>query len=220
MIEARIRARRDDPKALVVDHVDHANRVHPIESTARGAVRLEPLRYTGNLASGAEGCGLTDNALGDAYAILGVDPGSGDEEIAAAYRALARQHHPDVAGEAGTARMIRINVAFERIRTAGQRLEYDREQHATGGQRTGWVAEYDGTGGAGSAPGRPSGTVLDFGRHKGWSIGEIARVDPGYLVWLEERREGRPFLDEIDRTLRAVGFRRASDPQPNLGGRR
>ena len=61
----------------------------------------------------------------------------------------------------------------------------------------------DGTGGAGRPPGRPSGSVLDFGRHIGWSIGEIARVDPGYLVWLEERREGRPYLDEIDATLRA-----------------
>jgi hypothetical protein len=133
---------------------------------------------------------------------------------------LARQHHPDIAGDAGTARMIRVNVAFERIRTAEQRLEYNREQHIVGGNRTSWVAEYDGTGGAGPAPGRPSGTVLAFGRHKGWSIGEVARVDPGYLVWLEERREGRPHLDEIDRTLRTVGFRRISDPQPDLRGRR
>ena len=39
----------------------------------------------------------------------------------------------------------------------------------------------DGTGGAGRPPGRPSGSVLTFGRHLGWSIGEIARVDPGYL---------------------------------------
>ena len=37
----------------------------------------------------------------------------------------------------------------------------------------------DGTGAAGRPPGRPSGSVLDFGRHVGWSIGEIARVDPG-----------------------------------------
>jgi curved DNA-binding protein CbpA len=172
------------------------------------------------MTSGVEGCGLTDNALGDAYAILGVDPTSSDDEIVTAYRALARQHHPDIAGEAGTARMIRVNVAFEHIRTADRRLTYNREQGIVGGNRTTWVAEFDGTGGAGPAPGRPSGTVLDFGRHKGWSIGEIARIDPGYLVWLEERREGRPFLDEIDRILRAVGFRRAADPQPDMRSRR
>jgi hypothetical protein len=116
--------------------------------------------------------------------------------------------------------MIRLNAAFGRIRTADLRAEYDREQGANGTHRSAWAPEYDGTGGAGPAPGRPSGSVLDFGRHIGWSIGEIARVDPGYLLWLEERREGRPYLDEIDRTLRATGFRRASDTQPDPGNRR
>lgn len=69
------------------------------------------------------------------------------------------------------------------------------------------MPDYDGTGGAGPAPGRPSGSRLAFGRHLGWSIGEIARVDPGYLEWLEDRPEGRRYLEEIDRTLREVGFR-------------
>ena len=67
--------------------------------------------------------------------------------------------------------------------------------------------ESDGTGAAGPPPGRPSGSVLGFGRHLGWTIGEIARTDPGYLVWLEERRDGRPYVAEIDQTLRAVGYR-------------
>ena len=37
----------------------------------------------------------------------------------------------------------------------------------------------------------------------GWSIGEIARVDPGYLAWLQPRREGEPYREEIDRLLAA-----------------
>jgi hypothetical protein len=49
--------------------------------------------------------------------------------------------------------------------------------------------------------------VLDFGRHRGWSIGEIARVDPGFLAWLEERREGVPYLAEIDAVLKRIGHR-------------
>ena len=167
-----------------------------------------------------EGRRLPDSALGDAYAILGVDPDSDDEAIASAYRLLARIHHPDVAGEAGASRMIRVNAAFERIRTADLRAEYDREQEAAGARRPRWAAEYDGTGGAGPAPGRPSGTVLTFGRHAGWSIGEIARVDPGYLVWLEDRREGGPYLDEIDRILRETGYRRQTDPRPEHHSRR
>ena len=68
-------------------------------------------------------------------------------------------------------------------------------------RRTSRTRDRDGTGGAGPAPGRPSGSVLDFGRHIGWSMGEIARVDPGYLAWLSERREGRPYLDEIEAIL-------------------
>jgi hypothetical protein len=115
--------------------------------------------------------------------------------------------------------MMRVNAAFERIRTAALRAEYDSEQAALGVRRPSWAPAYDGTGGAGPAPGRPSGTVLEFGRHIGWSIGEIARVDPGYLVWLEDHRDGRPYRDEIDRTLRAVGFRREGDSRPDPGRR-
>jgi hypothetical protein len=49
--------------------------------------------------------------------------------------------------------------------------------------------------------------VLPFGRHVGWSIGEIARVDPGYLAWLEARPEGKPYIAEIDALLHRTGFR-------------
>ena len=49
--------------------------------------------------------------------------------------------------------------------------------------------------------------MLQFGRHIGWSIGEVARVDPGYLEWLEAHREGAAYLDEIDEALVKAGFR-------------
>lgn len=174
--------------------------------------RQSGLRYTGDPRR--EGHRTPDPVLGDAYAILGVKPGSDDETIAAAYRSLARQHHPDIAGEAGTARMIRLNAAFDLVRTADRRAAYALEGGAASARRASWAPEFDGTGGAGPAPGRPTGSVLDFGRHLGWSIGEIARVDPGYLLWLEDRREGQPYLEEIDRTLRAVGIRREAEEQP------
>jgi hypothetical protein len=61
--------------------------------------------------------------------------------------------------------------------------------------------------------------VLRFGRHIGWSIGEIARVDRGYLVWLEGRREGQPYLQEIDRVLRASGHRGEPDLPPDRASR-
>jgi curved DNA-binding protein CbpA len=202
----------------------------------------------------------------DAYTTLGVDQDADDAAIAAAYRTLARRYHPDVAGDGATAAMMRINAAFDRIRTPERRDDYDREldedesarpiqrrrrartteparsragaaaaaRPGTGwtpptathpvdpaAWRSGWVPERDGTGGAGPPPGRPSGTVLPFGRHVGWSIGEIARADPGYLVWLEERHEGRPYRAEIDTTLRATGYRHDQDSRAKSakGGR-
>jgi curved DNA-binding protein CbpA len=187
----------------------------------------------------------------NAYSVLGVPHDAHDTEIAAAYRSLARVYHPDLAGDSGTARMSRINAAFDRLRDERRRTAYDREigvvsvrrpprdrdqaRSARPGQATARPARHgdpprasssrhrqrDGTGGAGPPPGRPSGSVLEFGRHVGWSVGEIARVDPGYLEWLEGRREGAPFLDEIDETLVRVGFR--SDrrrPPPRQPSRR
>lgn len=189
----------------------------------------------------------------NAYAILAVAPDSEDDAIVAAYRAMARRYHPDIAGEAATERMMLVNAAFERLRTPERRAEYDLELERNGIPRPqranrdtpvpdaegtaatetsplaqasplaatpGSRHEADGTGGAGPPPGRPSGSVLRFGRHAGWTIGEIARVDPGYLVWLEERREAGPYLEEIDRILRASGYRTKSDPQPDRVRRR
>jgi len=158
---------------------------------------------------------ITNNA----YAILGVKPDSDDATIVAAYRSLARRFHPDIAGETATERMIQVNAAFELVRTRDRRTAYDE---TLGGSRTRLQQrrrDPDGTGAAGPPPGRPSGSVLAFGRHLGWSIGEIARVDPGYLAWLEERREGRPYRDEIDRTLRSTGYRPDRDP-PTPAARR
>lgn len=159
---------------------------------------------------------MTDPVIGDPYAILGVGRDADDETIVSAYRLLARRFHPDIAGETATSRMMRINAAFDAIRTAERRAA--RGDDAP--EQVRWSAARDGTGGAGPAPGRPSGSVLDFGRHVGWSIGEIARVDPGYLVWLEERREGRPFGAEIDAVLRRMGHRQDGEGPSDPAGRR
>lgn len=161
----------------------------------------------------------------DPYHVLNVAPDAADTVIAAAYRALARRHHPDRAGEAATAAMARINRAWEMIGTPAAREAHDarlrRPLVATGPghpsappidpTRSWFEPEPDGTGAAGPPPGRAAGSVLPFGRHIGWSLGEIARVDVGYLEWLEHRREGRPYRQEIDALLRRIGRREPAD---------
>jgi curved DNA-binding protein CbpA len=68
----------------------------------------------------------------------------------------------------------------------------------------------DGTGAAGRPPGNPSGSVMNFGRYDGWSLGEIARSDLEYLEWLDRMPIGRPYRDEIDAILRQSGRRRSA----------
>jgi hypothetical protein len=59
----------------------------------------------------------------DPYAVLGVRPGSGNKEIAAAYRDAAKRWHPDLAGgEEAAARMAEINAAYDLVRAAEQHV--------------------------------------------------------------------------------------------------
>jgi hypothetical protein len=53
----------------------------------------------------------------DPYAVLGVQPGASPAEVARAYRAKAKEWHPDVRGtEEALRRMALINAAYEQIR--------------------------------------------------------------------------------------------------------
>ncbi|HUR86426.1 MAG TPA: J domain-containing protein [Solirubrobacteraceae bacterium] len=61
----------------------------------------------------------------DPHAVLGLDQSASIEEATRAYRELAKQWHPDRAGEQGAARMIELNVALELLRSTqrpGSRL--------------------------------------------------------------------------------------------------
>lgn len=71
----------------------------------------------------------------------------------------------------------------------------------------------DGTGAAGPPPGAPSGSVLNFGRYAGWSLGQIAGQDLEYIEWLDRTPIGRPYRDEIDGILRRAGRRRSAESE-------
>jgi curved DNA-binding protein CbpA len=68
-----------------------------------------------------------------------------------------------------------------------------------------------GDGAAGPPPGNPSGSVLNFGRYAGWSLGEIARMEPEYLEWLDRMPIGRAYQSEIDTLLRTSGRRTVAE---------
>lgn len=57
------------------------------------------------------------------YEILGLAENCTDEEITAAFRALAKEHHPDVGGD--TEIFIKVNIAVEILRDPHKRKMYD-----------------------------------------------------------------------------------------------
>ena len=52
--------------------------------------------------------------MSDPYAVLGLRPGATEGEVAAAYRELAKLHHPDRSADDG-ARMREVNAAYDAI---------------------------------------------------------------------------------------------------------
>jgi hypothetical protein len=63
---------------------------------------------------------------------------------------------------------------------------------AGGGYDASTMRKAEGHGAGGPPPGNPSGTVLEFGRYMGWSIGEIARTDSNTSSGSTGCRSGGP----------------------------
>jgi len=164
------------------------------------------------------------HAADDPYLVLQVHADAGIDEIRAAYRALARKHHPDVGGSDKA--MARLNVAWGILSHPAERARYDRRcagaaasatsrscqarpfaapapsaaAHAAG-QAQGQARA------ARSSPAAPTddggSTVLSFGRYVGWSLAQVAGSDPDYLEWLARTPIGRSFQREIGALLAA-----------------
>ena len=62
----------------------------------------------------------------DPYSVLGVPPTASREEIARAYRRLAKQHHPDAGATVPTTAMARINEAWHILSDPVRRTRWER----------------------------------------------------------------------------------------------
>src|SRR5580658_1727509 len=92
----------------------------------------------------------------DYYEVLGVSRGASAEEIAKAYKKLARQHHPDrnPGDKQAEARFKEIQSAYDVLNDPAKKAEYDQFGHA--GPQMG------GPGGPGGFHfGGPGGTQID-----------------------------------------------------------
>ena len=147
--------------------------------------------------------------MADYYEVLQVHPAAEPEVIRAAYRVLARKYHPDLGGD--PRRMIALNNAWDVLGDPARRAAYDASRTASAKLQGSAPASAPSPEAsaprptdpshAGPPPGRPSGTVLDFGRYAGWSLGEIARHDLDYLEWLQRATFGRRLRAEIEALL-------------------
>jgi curved DNA-binding protein CbpA len=155
--------------------------------------------------------------LPDHYRLLGVLPSATQQTIHAAYRDRARVLHPDRSGD-DTA-MKQLNIAWDTLRDPPRRAAYDRERriHSHGESVVLASAPHVSVAPdhAGPPPGRPFGPVMSYGRYEGWSLGEIAQYDPGWLRWLRRVPAGRHLARDID----AV-FAELEERPLTLGGRR
>jgi len=149
----------------------------------------------------------------DLYRVLQVVPEADHEVIRAAYRALARKYHPDLAG-GSKEQMAKLNAAWGVLQQPKTRAMYDRKRLAREPGENGRSAPRSKP----SAPSAPStaapntvpppsgkrpanATILDFGRYVDWSIEELARHDPNYLEWLMRTANGRRYVHAIEAAL-------------------
>jgi curved DNA-binding protein CbpA len=164
------------------------------------------------------------------YEVLMLHPTATFEVINAVYRQLAKQHHPDHAGPRGQQRMAEINEAYAILGNAEKRARYDELLGIEQGVPTGFIrrsapgatnlkyehgawsvrstaeptpasAPY---GEAGPPPRYPlpRGSVLTFGRYRGWAISQVAAHDRNYVEWLSRTMAGMTYRTELEQALR------------------
>ena len=140
----------------------------------------------------------------DPYSVLQVLPTADQEVVNAAFKALALKYHPDHdATRRAADKMAELNRAYAILRDPSARAAHDRSRRATIAGISVAVAARPAS--APPAPSAGQGSVLNFGRYTGWSLRDLARHDPDYVLWLSRHSSGIRYRTEIYGILRTMG---------------
>lgn len=150
---------------------------------------------------------MTSGPAFDPYAVLQVVPTAEQVVVHAAFKALALKYHPDHdQTRRASEKMAELNRAYALLRDERSRAAHDRSSRrrvVAGVTVTDAVARPSGTAARPSNP--ANGSVLTFGRYTGWSLRDLARRDPDYLLWLSRHSSGIRYRTEIYSILRTMG---------------
>lgn len=149
---------------------------------------------------------MTSRSSFDPYAALQIVPTADQEVVHAAFKALALKYHPDRdSTRRASEKMAELNRAYALLRDEQGRAAHDRSRRMTVAGIS--VSASAARRAAGTPP--PSaagqGSVLGFGRYTGWSLRDLARQDPDYLLWLSRHSSGIRYRTEIYGILRTLG---------------
>ena len=154
------------------------------------------------------------------YEVLMVHPRADQDVITVVYRHLAKRFHPDLdPSPEAQARMAELNEAYEVLEHPEKRARYDEilagthrapertrksEPGPAAAARDTATASSAAYGEAGPPPQSPEpiGSVMTFGRYRGWTLNQVARFDRDYIEWLSRTTTGRTFRQELDDLLR------------------
>ncbi|MFV2062450.1 MAG: DnaJ domain-containing protein [Chloroflexota bacterium] len=149
------------------------------------------------------------------YDLMMLSPYADRDLITVVYRHLAKRYHPDKdPSPEAEARMMELNEAYAILSDRSKRSRYDEIMGLAVGE-TGDAASRNNDassaaepfGEAGPPPVNPlaSGSVLIFGRYRGWSLNQVERYDRDYIEWLSRTTVGRSYRLELERLLQRRG---------------
>ena len=148
------------------------------------------------------------------YDLLMISPHADREIITVVYRHLAKRYHPDRdPSPKAEARMMELNEAYAILGDRDKRARYDEivgvapsagRGDAEDSAPPSAASPY---GEAGQPPANPEarGSMLTFGRYRGWSLNQVERYDRDYIEWLSRSTMGRNYRLELEQLLQRRG---------------